>query len=86
MKGQPRPHRKKTLPVPGDVFISLTGWMRVITPTGYDLVGMKCGIELYENNGLRFGALVNPDHLIANYYNDGFYYLGNALTDEWEDG
>lgn len=81
----PRPHRKKTLHVPGDVFIAKNGWMRIITQDGYDLTAQNVGQELVERS-CKFGDLVNPEHLIANYFNDGFYYLGNALTDEWENG
>lgn len=91
-----RPHRKKSLPVPGDVFISQNGAMRIITMDGWDYVGPKWsdnngvydfvnGTEIDDGFRWRFFGIV-PNHFIVNYYHYGFYFLGNALTDEWENG
>ena len=81
MKGQPRPYRKKTLPVPGDVFIDGNGWMRIIFHWGYSVNDGHNEIELpWERSGFT------PLEFIVNWEIVGFYFLGNALTDEWENG
>lgn len=99
MSGQPKPHRKKTLPVPGDVFIGSDDLMRIILPTGYDVeqffnYGIESEVDTI-HHGVRFHKAkwedielrdVTPESFLHNWDKYGFYYLGNALTDEWENG
>lgn len=93
-----RPHRKKTLPVPGDVFIGSDGLMRIILMDGYDVQQYLLGWgEENETDSIHHGVRfhkhtwrelayrgVYPESFIQEEH--GYYYLGNALTDEWENG
>jgi hypothetical protein len=81
----PRPHRKKTLAVPGDVFIA-NEVMIIINTFGYSWVN-PLGVvieKLFKEEGSW-----SPDRICNNdeapFFED-CNYLGNALTDEWEDG
>lgn len=77
-----KPHRKKTLPVPGDVFVDADGNLRVITLEGFDWVDF----EGQEDTRGWLGNYYKPEDFPVSWMNVGFYYLGNALTDEWENG
>lgn len=76
-----KPHRKTAMPVPGDVFVDRCGYMRVINEHGYTLAGDDSVTPEYEFDFTIFSV---KDFLDDN--KAGYFYLGNALTDEWEDG
>ncbi len=97
----PRSSRKKTLPVPGDVFIGSDGLMRIITLDGYEVQQFHRMLCPDPERDVEYHAVtfhrhtweevlasheVTPQSFLDNWEKHGFYYLGNALTDEWCNG
>lgn len=77
-------NRKKTLPVPGDVFV-VDQIMVVISQAGYSWVnpvGKIIERKFFEEGSWTPSSICNP----AEPFFIDCDYLGNALTGEWENG